>query len=481
MVDTEMPFWSMNFGMNTMDLSCIEDHSQGFDIKPFGTVDFTSISAPHYEDILEDKPFPCRNDQMDTDYKYDLKLQDCQNMIKLEPPSPPYYSDQTQSFSKPPDETSNSFIAIECRVCGDKASGFHYGVHACEGCKGFFRRTIRLKLIYERCELNCRIHKKSRNKCQYCRFQKCLAVGMSHNAIRFGRMPQAEKEKLLAEISSDIDQLNPECADQRVLAKHLYDSYLKSFPLTKAKARAILTGRATDKSPVVIYDMNSLMMGEDQIKCQYSMSPYLEQNKEVAIRIFQRCQSRSVEAVREITEFAKNIPGFVSLDLNDQVTLLKYGVHEIIFTMLASLMNKDGVLIADGQGFMTREFLKSLRKPFSGFMEPKFEFAIRFNALELDDSDLAIFIAVIILSGDRPGLLNVKPIEDIQDTMLQALELQLKINHPDSSQLFAKLLQKMTDLRQVVTEHVQHLQVIRKTEAEMSLHPLLQEIYKDLY
>ncbi|CAH2313307.1 peroxisome proliferator-activated receptor gamma [Pelobates cultripes] len=333
--------------------------------------------------------------------------------------------------------------------------------------QGFFRRTIRLKLIYERCDLNCRIHKKSRNKCQFCRFQKCLAVGMSHNAIRFGRMPQAEKEKLLAEISSDIDQMNPESADQRVLAKHLYDSYLKSFPLTKAK-------------PVVIYDMNSLMMGEDQIAYHY-MTPFQEQNKEVAIRIFQRCQSRSVEAVREITEFAKNIPGFVNLDLNDQVTLLKYGVHEIIFTMLASLMNKDGVLIADGQGFMTREFLKSLRKPFSDFMEPKFEFAIRFNALELDDSDLAIFVAVIILSGDRPGLVNVKPIEAIQDSLLQALEHQLKLNHPDSSQLFAKLLQKMTDLRQVVTEHVQLLQIIKKTEADMCLHPLLQEIYKDLY
>ncbi|XP_066452578.1 peroxisome proliferator-activated receptor gamma isoform X2 [Eleutherodactylus coqui] len=402
------------------------------------------------------------------------------NTIKLEPPSPPYYSDKSQSFNKCQDETSNSFIAIECRVCGDKASGFHYGVHACEGCKGFFRRTIRLKLIYDRCELNCRIHKKSRNKCQYCRFQKCLAVGMSHNAIRFGRMPQAEKEKLLAEISSDIDQLNPECADQRVLAKHLYDSYLKSFPTTKAKARAILTGRTTDKSPVVIYDMNSLIRGEDQIKCNY-LTPYGEQNEEVAIRIFHRCQSRSVESVREITEFAKNIPGFVNLDLNDQVTLLKYGVHEIIFTMLASLMNKDGVLIADGQGFMTREFLKSLRKPFGEFMESKFEFAVRFNALELDDSDLAIFIAVIILCGDRPGLVNVKPIEDIQDTLLQALELQLKMNHPDSSQLFAKLLQKMTDLRQVVTEHVQYLQLIRKTEVDMDLHPLLQEIYKDLY
>ncbi|XP_034853590.1 peroxisome proliferator-activated receptor gamma isoform X1 [Mirounga angustirostris] len=475
MVDTEMPFWPTNFGISSVDLSVMDDHSHSFDIKPFTTVDFSSISTPHYEDI----PF-ARADPMVADYKYDLKLQEYQSAIKVEPASPPYYSEKTQLYSKPHEEPSNSLMAIECRVCGDKASGFHYGVHACEGCKGFFRRTIRLKLIYDRCDLNCRIHKKSRNKCQYCRFQKCLAVGMSHNAIRFGRMPQAEKEKLLAEISSDIDQLNPESADLRALAKHLYDSYIKSFPLTKAKARAILTGKTTDKSPFVIYDMNSLMMGEDKIKFKH-ITPLQEQSKEVAIRIFQGCQFRSVEAVQEITEYAKSIPGFVNLDLNDQVTLLKYGVHEIIYTMLASLMNKDGVLISEGQGFMTREFLKSLRKPFGDFMEPKFEFAVKFNALELDDSDLAIFIAVIILSGDRPGLLNVKPIEDIQDNLLQALELQLKLNHPESSQLFAKLLQKMTDLRQIVTEHVQLLQVIKKTETDMSLHPLLQEIYKDLY
>lgn len=146
------------------------------------------------------------------------------------------------------------------------------------------------------------------------------------------------------------------------------------------------------------------MMGEDKIKFKH-ITPLQEQSKEVAIRIFQGCQFRSVEAVQEITEYAKNIPGFINLDLNDQVTLLKYGVHEIIYTMLASLMNKDGVLISEGQGFMTREFLKSLRKPFGDFMEPKFEFAVKFNALELDDSDLAIFIAVIILSGGKSHLL----------------------------------------------------------------------------
>lgn len=84
-----------------------------------------------------------------------------------------------------------------------------------------------------------------------------------------------------------------------------------------------------------------------------------------------------------------------------QVTLLKYGVYEALFTLLASCMNKDGVLVARGGGFVTREFLKSLRRPFSDMMEPKFQFATRFNSLELDDSDLALFVAAIICCGGK--------------------------------------------------------------------------------
>lgn len=53
--------------------------------------------------------------------------------------------------------------------------------HLCTVPQGFFRRTIRMKLEYEKCERSCKIQKKNRNKCQYCRFQKCLALGMSHN------------------------------------------------------------------------------------------------------------------------------------------------------------------------------------------------------------------------------------------------------------------------------------------------------------
>lgn len=88
---------------------------------------------------------------------------------------------------------------------------------------------------------------------------------------------------------------------------------------------------------------------------------------------------------------------------------------------------------------------------------------------------------VSVTHADRPGLLNVKPIEQLQETVLHSLELQLKLNHPESMQLFAKLLQKMTDLRQIVTDHVHLIQLLKKTEVDMCLHPLLQEIMKDLY
>lgn len=77
----------------------------------------------------------------------------------------------------------------------------------------------------------------------------CLSVcPFPFSAIRFGRMPQAEKEKLLAEFSSDMDHMHPEAADLRSLARHLYEAYLKYFPLTKAKARAILSGKTGDNA-----------------------------------------------------------------------------------------------------------------------------------------------------------------------------------------------------------------------------------------
>ena len=66
-----------------------------------------------------------------------------------------------------------------CKVCGDKASGNHFGVLSCEACKSFFRRSIRTDARYScRAGRCCVIDKQSRNRCQYCRLIKCIAAGM---------------------------------------------------------------------------------------------------------------------------------------------------------------------------------------------------------------------------------------------------------------------------------------------------------------
>ncbi|KAI4892288.1 hypothetical protein NFI96_026408, partial [Prochilodus magdalenae] len=449
-------------------------------------------------------------------------------------PVPPEHSLPFAKFHK---DMSKALQNIECKVCGDKASGYHYGVHACEGCKGtvgrvlwvassgqhpvgrvlwvasdvqrplgsvlwvascvqrplgrgFFRRTVQLKLVYKHCGLNCRIHKKSRNRCQFCRFKKCVLVGMSHTAIRFGRTPLAERDKLMAEFRTEVGQLDPESSNLQALAKHLYESYLKHFPLTKSKARAILSGKHGEHTPFVIHDMKSLIAGQELINCRQAPVvtilaptplPSQELGGEIELSFFRQVQFRQAEGVQRVTEFAKSIPGFVKLDISDQVTMLKYSVIEVMIIHLVNFTNKDGVLMACGEIFVTREFLKSLRRPFCDMMEPKFEFATKFNALNLEDCDLALFITAIILCGDRPGLVNAKAIEELQDEVLQALELQLKALYPESPHLFAKLLQTMTDLRPLVADHVRVIHLLKKTELDMCLHPLFKEIITDLY
>ncbi|KHN83780.1 Nuclear hormone receptor family member nhr-40 [Toxocara canis] len=75
-----------------------------------------------------------------------------------------------------------------CVVCSDLASGIHYSVASCNGCKTFFRRALVNKQAFQ-CQFSddCVVDKSVRCGCRSCRLKKCFQMGMNPNAIQHDR------------------------------------------------------------------------------------------------------------------------------------------------------------------------------------------------------------------------------------------------------------------------------------------------------
>ncbi|XP_016382869.1 nuclear receptor subfamily 1 group D member 2b [Sinocyclocheilus rhinocerous] len=141
-------------------------------------------------------------------------------------------------------------LVLLCKVCGDVASGFHYGVHACEGCKGFFRRSIQQNIQYKKCLKNesCPITRINRNRCQQCRFKKCLLVGMSRDAVRFGRIPKREKQRMLLEMQNAMNNMMNNSHGSQPLSNQTSASDAASEPSSRSPSTSPRSHRS-ESSP----------------------------------------------------------------------------------------------------------------------------------------------------------------------------------------------------------------------------------------
>ncbi|VDP41853.1 unnamed protein product [Soboliphyme baturini] len=112
--------------------------------------------------------------------------------------------------------------------------------------EGFFRRSIQKQIEY-RClrDGKCMVYRLNRNRCQYCRFKKCLAVGMSRDSVRYGRVPKRSRDRVQDE--SRVSSMTGESeADSELEKKQLalYDIILSvsqahhaNCPYTEDKIR----------------------------------------------------------------------------------------------------------------------------------------------------------------------------------------------------------------------------------------------------
>ncbi|XP_015585204.1 steroid hormone receptor ERR1 isoform X4 [Cephus cinctus] len=185
-----------------------------------------------------------------------------------------------------------------CLVCGDVASGFHYGVASCEACKAFFKRTIQASNftgnIEYTCPANgeCEINKRRRKACQACRFQKCLRQGMLKEGVRLDRV-RGGRQKY----------------------RRSTDPYMPGKVITLEDNKMV----------------EALMACEPDVLQVSSLSHTLDTDQRVLGQLSDLYDRELVG----IIGWAKQIPGFSSLALNDQMRLLQSTWAEILTFSLA--------------------------------------------------------------------------------------------------------------------------------------------------
>ncbi|XP_051966960.1 nuclear receptor subfamily 1, group D, member 4b [Xyrauchen texanus] len=460
---------------------------------------------------------------------------------------------------RPSGFTETGGMVLLCKVCGDIASGFHYGVHACEGCKGFFRRSIQQNIHYKMCvkNENCLITRMNRNRCQHCRFKNCLSVGMSRDAVRFGRIPKREKQRLLDEMQSYMNSLNesasidinsntptdtptsPGDGQSEEAISAISQTYRNIFvngkkllkiskknninspssfhqnPIpesgyTECHTQSSVSQQehpihstkgclAQSRCPVANHDNKAITQAMDngqynfpqsfnpsqgnppsqscpsnysnysiQTSCPWRLSPGTKvlacplnacpispancSNQQVW-EAFSQCFT---PAVKEVVEFAKSIPGFQGLSQHDQVMLLKAGTFQVLMVRFCSLFDakEHKLTFLNGQTYL----LASLRVlGMSGLLDAMFEFSEKLGNMGMEADEMALFMAVVLVSADHSGISDVGAVEQLQEDLIGSLRSLLTRRRPEDSSLFPKLLLHLPDLRTLNNQHSEKL------------------------
>ncbi|XP_045397773.1 retinoic acid receptor RXR-beta isoform X1 [Lemur catta] len=307
-----------------------------------------------------------------------------------------------------------------CAICGDRSSGKHYGVYSCEGCKGFFKRTIRKDLTYScRDNKDCTVDKRQRNRCQYCRYQKCLATGMKREAVQEER--QRGKDK-------DGDGEGAGGAPEEMPVDRILEAELAVEQKSDQSVEGPGGTGGSGSSP----------------------------NDPVT----NICQAADKQLFT-LVEWAKRIPHFSSLPLDDQVILLRAGWNELLIASFShrSIDVRDGILLATGLHVHRNSahsagvgaiFDRSLSRVLT-------ELVSKMRDMRMDKTELGCLRAIILFNPDAKGLSNPSEVEVLREKVYASLETYCKQKYPEQQGRFAKLLLRLPALRSIGLKCLEHL------------------------
>ncbi|NXJ07815.1 ESR1 protein, partial [Odontophorus gujanensis] len=358
-----------------------------------------------------------------------------------------------------------------CAVCNDYASGYHYGVWSCEGCKAFFKRSIQGHNDYMCPATNqCTIDKNRRKSCQACRLRKCYEVGMMKGGIRKdrrgGRIMKQKRQR------EEQDSRNGE-ASTELRAPTLWTSPLvvkhnkKNSPALSLTAEQMVSALLEAEPPIVYseYDPNR---------------PF---NEASMMTLLTNLADR--ELVHMIN-WAKRVPGFVDLTLHDQVHLLECAWLEILMIGLVwRSMEHPGKLLFAPNLLLDRNQGKCVEGMVEIF-DMLLATAARFRMMNLQGEEFVCLKSIILLNSGVYTFLSstLKSLEErdyihrvldkITDTLIHLMAksgLSLQQQH----RRLAQLLLILSHIRHMSNKGMEHLYNM-KCKNVVPLYDLLLEM-----
>ncbi|NXE74603.1 ESR1 protein, partial [Cochlearius cochlearius] len=359
-----------------------------------------------------------------------------------------------------------------CAVCNDYASGYHYGVWSCEGCKAFFKRSIQGHNDYMCPATNqCTIDKNRRKSCQACRLRKCYEVGMMKGGIRKdrrgGRMMKQKRQR------EEQDSRNGEASSTELRAPTLWTSPLvikhnkKNSPALSLTAEQMVSALLEAEPPIVYseYDPNR---------------PF---NEASMMTLLTNLADR--ELVHMIN-WAKRVPGFVDLTLHDQVHLLECAWLEILMIGLVwRSMEHPGKLLFAPNLLLDRNQGKCVEGMVEIF-DMLLATAARFRMMNLQGEEFVCLKSIILLNSGVYTFLSstLKSLEErdyihrvldkITDTLVHLMAksgLSLQQQH----RRLAQLLLILSHIRHMSNKGMEHLYNM-KCKNVVPLYDLLLEM-----
>ncbi|XP_041918234.1 hepatic nuclear factor 4, beta [Alosa sapidissima] len=294
-----------------------------------------------------------------------------------------------------------------CSICADRATGKHYGAASCDGCKGFFRRSVRKNHAYT-CRFNrqCVVDKDKRNQCRYCRLRKCFRAGMRKEAV------QNERDRISCQ--RDGQRLGTLSINMLLQAEASTHQFLSSVP---------------------------------GIPCDIGM-------KKVA-RVGDVCESMKQQLLL-LVEWAKRIPEFCELPVDDRVALLRAhsAEHLILGVARRSLPYNDIILLGNDFIIPVNGPEMEVSKVAARILE---ELVRPLRELDVTDMEFACLKAIVFFAPDCPGLLSPQAVRQVR---FQAQVLLDEATYEQRGR-FGELLLMLPPLQSVAWQMVETLQLAR--------------------